>query len=302
MLLAAGLMIIFGTVFWLVYRQLSGALTGAAKAQLGVAEDMEIKSFILKFSKKLYRGLIMIIARNLLSEDKEKAIRRKLVTAGALDLLPPLEFMAFKIFLGFGLPIGIIAYNVISRAGLSTTMIIGIGLFGWFYPNLWVNGLKKARQDAITLALPFVIDMLTLSTEAGMDFMGAVQKVCEKARPSPLIEELERVLKEVQLGASRGDALRNFAWRVDMESISSFVAILVTADQMGAPIGAVLRAQSDLLRNERFLKAEKAGAAASQKILFPLIFLILPAVFIMIFGPVVLQFIYGGGGGGGLGF
>ena len=107
---------------------------------------------------------------------------------------------------------------------------------------------------------------------------------------------------EIQLGASRGDALRNFAWRVNMEVISSFVAILVTADQMGASIGPVLRAQSDLLRNQRFMKAEKAGAAASQKILFPLIFLILPAVFIMIFGPVILQFIYGGGGGGGLGF
>ncbi len=299
MLLWVGLGLIFFTVFWLVYRQMQNMLADATKATLGVAEDIPVNSLVLKYSKKLYRGFIMSIAKGVLKEDKEKKIKRKLVTAGATELLPPLEFMAFKILLGVFLPIAMFAYSFVAKAGLNPLMIVGIGIFGWFYPNLWIKGLKSKRQKDISLALPFVIDMLTLSTEAGMDFMGAIQKVVEKAKVSPLVLELERVLKEVQLGASRSDALRNFAWRVDLEIISSFVAILITADQMGASIGTVLRAQSDLLRNERFLKAEKAGAAASQKILFPLIFLILPAVFIMIFGPVVLSFVYGGGLAGG---
>lgn len=301
MLLALGLLVIFGITFWLTYRQLHAQFEGAARASLDVKEDAKYPSLILKYAKKLYKGLIMRIARNFLKEEKENDIKRKLQSAGATEMLTPVEFVAFKILMGIGLPLAMFVYNTIARAGMDPLFIVGLGVFGWFYPNLWVSGMAKTRQRNIELALPFVIDLMTLSTEAGLDFMGAIQKVVEKARPSPLIEELDRVLKEVQLGASRADALRNMSWRIGMDSISSFVAILVTADQMGASIGAVLRAQSDLLRNERFLKAEKAGAAASQKILFPLIFLILPAVFIMIFGPVALSFIYGGAGGGGLG-
>ena len=295
MLLVLGMIIVFGTTYWMVYRQLMAQLEGAARASLEIKEDVKYPSLILKYAKKLYKGLIMTIARNFVKEEKENEIKRKLQSGGALEILTPIEFFAFKILMGIGLPLTLFVYNTIVRAGINPLLIIGIGFFGWFYPNLWVGGMIKKRKREIELALPFVIDLMTLSTEAGLDFMGAIQKVVEKARPSPITEELDRVLKEVQLGASRGDALRNMAWRINMDSISSFVAILVTADQMGASIGAVLRAQSALLRNERFLRAEKAGAAASQKILFPLIFLILPAVFIMIFGPVALSFMHGGG-------
>lgn len=295
MLFILGLGIVFGTTYWLIYRQLKAQLEGAARASLEIKEDVKVPSLILKYAKKLYKGLIMTIARNFVKEEKENAIKHKLQSAGAVELMTPVEFFAFKILMGIGLPLALFVYTTIARAGIHPLLIVGIGVFGWFYPNLWINGMIKTRQREIELALPFVIDLMTLSTEAGLDFMGAVQKVVEKARPSPITEELDRVLKEVQLGAARGDALRNMAWRINMDSISSFVAILVTADQMGASIGAVLRAQSDLLRNERFLRAEKAGATASQKILFPLIFLILPAVFIMIFGPVVLSFVQGGG-------
>ena len=85
--------------------------------------------------------------------------------------------------------------------------------------------------------------------------------------------------------------MRDMAWRIDLQEINSLVAVLVTADQMGSPLGAVLRVQSDLIRVQRFTNAEKKGAAASQKLLFPLIFFIMPAVFIMIFGPVILGFL-----------
>jgi tight adherence protein C len=298
MLLTVGLGLIFASVFWVVYRQMTGQLAEAAKASLQVQTEVKIKSLILKYAKRLYRGLIMMIARQVVSADKEKVISRRLISAGITDVMTPIEFMAFKILLGVGLPLAILAYRMIANADISLLMIAGLCVFGWFYPDLWTNGLRGQRRNEITLALPFVIDLLTLSTEAGLDFMGAMQKVVDKARPSPLVQELDRVIKEVQLGSSRGDALRNMAWRVNIDAVSSLIAILVTSDQMGASMGPVLRAQSDMLRSDRFMRAEKAGAAASQKILFPLIFLILPAVFIMIFGPVVLQFVYGGRGGG----
>ena len=99
------------------------------------------------------------------------------------------------------------------------------------------------------------------------------------------------MLQQIQLGTNRGDSLRDMGWRIDLGEIASLVAVLVTADQMGSPLGPVLRVQSDLIRTQRFTKAEKKGAAASQKLLFPLIFFIMPAVFIMIFGPVILGFL-----------
>ncbi len=121
--------------------------------------------------------------------------------------------------------------------------------------------------------------------------MGSIAKVVDRAPPSPLIEELSVVLKDIQLGKTRAQALRSLAERLDMAEMSSFVAILVSADSMGASIGTVLRAQSESMRNERLTKAEKLGAQASQKILVPLVFFILPAVMLMIFGPIVLQMV-----------
>jgi tight adherence protein C len=139
------------------------------------------------------------------------------------------------------------------------------------------------------------VDLLALSTEAGLDFVGAIGKVVEKARPSPLVEELEQVLKEIKIGSSRAEALREMASRLDMQEVNSFVAILISADQMGAPIGRTLRQQSDQIRTQRFSAAEKAGAAAAQKLLIPTVLFILPAVMLMIVGPILVQYIQGGG-------
>jgi tight adherence protein C len=139
------------------------------------------------------------------------------------------------------------------------------------------------------------VDLLALSTEAGLDFLGAIGKVVEKARPSPLVEEFAQLLKEIKVGASRQDALREMAARIDMTAINSFVAILISADQMGASIGKILRQQSEQIRSERMLRAEKAGAAAAQKVLLPVALFILPAVILMIMGPFGLSFIYPSG-------
>ncbi len=166
-------------------------------------------------------------------------------------------------------------------------------LFGFQFPDIWLNGEVKRRQGLIRRALPYVMDLLTLSVEAGLDFVQGVGKVCEKARRSPLIEELSFFLGEIQLGSSRQQSLRNLSWRADMQEIRSFSALLIQADILGASVGPVLRAQSDLIRTRRFQAAEQEGAYAAQKILFPLIICIMPAVFVVIFGPIILNFIYG---------
>jgi tight adherence protein C len=180
---------------------------------------------------------------------------------------------------------------------LHPAILVGLALFGFIFPDQWLNGRVQLRQKEILLAMPYTMDLLTLSVEAGKDFVQAIGIVVEKSNPSPLVDEFRLFLQELQVGNTRQQALRNLAFRVQMSEVSSFVSLLVQADELGASIGPVLRAQSDLLRTQRFQRAEKAGAAAAQKILFPLVLCILPAVFIMIFGPIALSFLYGGGFG-----
>jgi tight adherence protein C len=136
---------------------------------------------------------------------------------------------------------------------------------------------------------------LALSVEAGLDFFSAIQKIVDKARgtDSVLAEELGIVLKDIKIGASKSQALKDLAERLDINEITSFVAVLVDAEQTGASISQVLKDQSVQMRMERFVRAEKAGARASQAILIPLMIFILPAVFIIVFGPVAVSFMYG---------
>ncbi len=225
-------------------------------------------------------------------EDKRKIFKRKLISAALREELTPDEFIGFKLFLILFFPIVSGILRALDLIDIEWYYIVGSAILGWFYPNFWVYTRIKDRQKKILRSLPFIVDLLALSTEAGLDFIGAIGKVVEKATSSPLVEELGQILREIKVGASRAEALHEMAYRVDMMEINSFVAILVSADQMGASIGKILRQQSEQIRIERIIRAEKAGAAAAQKILFPLVFLILPAVMLMIFGPFILSFLY----------
>jgi len=115
----------------------------------------------------------------------------------------------------------------------------------------------------------------------------------ERGGMGALRDELSTILNDIRLGKSRAEALKSFSQRVEIPEVSSFVSVLVQADMLGASIGPVLQQQAERMRVERNQRAEKAGAKASQKILFPLVLFIFPAVLIVIIGPVALQFIYG---------
>ena len=157
------------------------------------------------------------------------------------------------------------------------------------YPGMWLKGAVKRRHESIMRALPFVLDLLTLSVEAGMDFMGALQRNCGKRRMDPLNEELLRMTREIQLGTPRRTALRNMASRTGQSDLKSVVHALVQADELGVSIGAILRIQSDQLRSRRFDRAEKLANEAPVKMLAPLLLFIFPAVFVILLGPVIAR-------------
>jgi tight adherence protein C len=160
-------------------------------------------------------------------------------------------------------------------------------VFAYSYPIFWLNRSLKLRHLAIQRALPFVLDLLTLSVEAGMDFMSALQRNCERRKLDALNEELIRMTREIQIGLPRRVALRNMATRVDLADLRSVANALIQADELGVSIGAILRIQSDQMRSRRFDRAEKLANEAPVKMLFPLMLFIFPAVFVILLGPIL---------------
>jgi tight adherence protein C len=223
--------------------------------------------------------------------------RRKIISGGLKDELTADEFIAFKIMLVVVFPVVGGFVRALDLADIPNYVMFFLPVIGYFYPDFWVNGRIKVRHAQVIKSMPFVVDLLALSTEAGLDFIGAIQKVVEKAAPGPFIDEMEQVLKEIKVGSSRSEALREMAFRINLQEVNSFVAVLCSADQMGASIGKVLRQQSDQIRTLRFVRAEKAGALATQKLMFPTFALILPAILIMMLMPFGLQAYMNGGGG-----
>jgi tight adherence protein C len=202
------------------------------------------------------------------------------------------QLLALKLTLVFIFGIyGVMLLNVLPL--FVALVLIG---FGWIYVDIWLKDKITQRKRKIKLELPFLIDMLTLSVEAGLEFSAAVAKIVAKMDPSPLREELTVFLRQMQLGMSRREALRAMADRVNLQQMNSIVAALIQAAEMGSGIGSALRTQSEIMSGERFFEAEKKGAEASQKMLFPMVLFIIPAVMLVIIGPLIISFVYGRSG------
>lgn len=256
---------------------------------LGVkAGHRETKSLLLRIS----RPFILYFAQftqNLKLQEWRRKRQRDLLAAGMTEEITVEELLAYKFFLATLFFLVVLIYF----SGAAWWVFILVPMLGFFYPDRWLKDRRKKRAHDIVRTLPDVVDMLALSVEAGLDFVAAVNKVVRKSRPGALVAELGLVVSEMRLGATRSDAFRNMAFRCDVRELNSFVSILVQADKLGVSIGKVLRAQSDKMRTERFQKAERMGAIASQKILFPLILCIMPAIFIVFFGPLIVRFVTG---------
>lgn len=161
------------------------------------------------------------------------------------------------------------------------------------FPIPWLLGRAQERKVRIARELPFVLDLLTLVVEAGHDLSTGFAKVAEKMRPGPLQGEIAHSLRELRMGKSRRDALASMVARTGSVEVSRVVASLVQAERMGAPLGGTLRILAGQLRSERFLLAEKRAAQAPVKMLLPLVVFIFPAVFLVLFGPIVFASIGG---------
>jgi tight adherence protein C len=161
-------------------------------------------------------------------------------------------------------------------------------LIGFFLPVLFLRSMIDRRKDAIIKQLPDALDLMTICVDAGLTFDAAMRKVDEKW-DGPLPDEFGRVTYEMQLGKSRRQALRDMSDRIDVPDVTSFVASILQAEQLGVGIGKVLRIQSEQMRVRRRQRAEEKAHQAPVKMLFPMVFLIFPSMFVVLLGPALFQ-------------
>ncbi|MEI6210947.1 MAG: type II secretion system F family protein [bacterium] len=250
--------------------------------------------FLLRLLLPLTPNFFGLTMRPAFTRSRELADRR-LVSAGFDGLLDGREFLALKILVP--LVMGTLWFILLRGAARLLSPIeenlLNLTLLGFFllymYPVFWLKQSLAARHRSIQRALPFVLDLLTLSVEAGMDFMSALQRNCERRKLDALNEELIRMIREIQLGTPRRVALSNMSKRVDLADLRSVTYSLVQADELGVSIGAILRIQADQMRQRRFDRAERLANEAPVKLLFPLMLFIFPCVFIILLGPILQQ-------------
>ena len=220
-------------------------------------------------------------------------LRIRLARAGQPGGLTPDEFVACCTVAGMlGLAFGVV-FTVVGMTDASPILAIIPGMVSAYLPLLYLQDLVVRRLTSINRHLPFVLDLLSLSLGAGLDFNSSLESVVNKeSQKGPLVEELHYVLQEIKLGVTRRDALLNLKERVESEYLSSVVQAVVQAEAMGTPLSRILQVQAQANRLKRTQRAEKIAAEAGVKILFPLL-LILTAVFLTMFGPIIIRYLNG---------
>lgn len=236
--------------------------------------------------ERLLRPLVQQTAQFASSRTPQKSkdrLRQQLIMAGSPGGLQAAEFMAVKILLAFGgfaagilLPIPIL-YGIIFPIVL------------YIFPDFYLRRRVAQRQKEIALAVPDMLDLLTVSVEAGLGFDSAIAKVVEKSQGA-LAEEFQRMLQEIRIGRPRREALRSLSQRTGVDYLQELVAAIIQADQLGVSIGRVLRIQSTEIRRKRRQRAEEEAMKAPIKMLFPLVLFVFPSLFIVLLGPALMRF------------
>lgn len=223
----------------------------------------------------------------LLSPETAESLDTQIGLAGDYLGLTPEEYVSLSMVsavggAAFGVVMGVLMGNI----GL---LVIICCALGGALPYLQISGEAQRRLKEINRGLPYVIDLMALGMSAGLDFPGAVRQVVQKSSSpdDPLIEELTRILQELQLGRTRRQALLDFGKRAPTPSVTEFVSALIQAEDRGNPVAEVLQIQAGVSRMRRTVRAEEAAAKASVKMVGPL-FLLFACIMLLVMGPMIM--------------
>ena len=219
-------------------------------------------------------------------------VRDKFVHMGNTSPQAVDRFLALRAATVAGAVLAFLAVFVFNVTGLTGNLKLAVGVLSILVlllgPDSILNRKVEERQTAIQRSLPDILDLLTISVEAGLGFEQALDRVIH-AVPGPLSEEFSRMLGVIRAGAARAEAMRALDERCDAPELRSFVLAIIQADNFGVSIGRVLRAQSQEMRIKRRQLAQERAQKAPVKMLFPMVFCIFPALFLVVLGPAVLS-------------
>jgi tight adherence protein C len=216
-------------------------------------------------------------------------LQHKLMLAGTPANLDAPSLVVIKVFTTiFGIILAFFAQRVAGSGFQRLVLILFPIVLGFFGPDAWLSRKVEERRSSMQRSLPDVLDLLVISVEAGLGFDSALARVVSTV-PGPLTEEFFRMLQETRVGVSRRDAMRHLMERSDLDELRSFLLAMMQAEAFGVAIARVLRVQADEMRVKRRQRAQEKAFAAPVKIVFPLVFCIFPALFIVLLGPAAIQ-------------
>jgi tight adherence protein C len=234
-------------------------------------------------------GALVELARRFVPSEYVEKCRQKLIMAGKNQPEDLDRYLIVRIFAIIAVPVlWIVVWKLTHLKGTELlAVIVLVGMAGALGPDASLNRMVAERQNQIRNKLPDVLDLLTISVEAGLGFDQALNRTVTMV-PGPLAEEFNRMLGEMRAGASRADALTALDERTQVPELRSFILALLQADTFGVSVGAILRTQAVEMRVKRRQRAQEQAQKAPVKMLFPMVFCIMPALFVVIAGPAVI--------------
>jgi len=269
-------------------------------AQFGERElpdSLEEIELSLPFKDRVLLPLMRKIADLVVKFTPEKQLeqtRHQIELAGLAGSMEPTTFFVMRIAATIGLGLmAFLVFFVLSKNNNAIMYVIGGAALGYFFPVLWIKSKISKRQENIMKALPDALDLLTICVEAGLGFDQAMGKVYEKWE-NDLAVAFGRVLREIQLGKLRREALKDMTERMDVPDVTAFTAAVIQADQLGVSMTKILRVQSDQMRVKRRQRAQEKAHQAPVKMMIPMVLLIFPSLWIVLLGPAII-FMLGSG-------
>ena len=247
----------------------------------------------ISWKLKLLWPFIQIIANFFvifLPYEMVEKTEKSITSSGVSYLLTAEQFIALRIVSAIIAPLGAL-FVMFCLDDYQVPWIIAMALLGFMLPTIWLNDVRKKRNDAVIRTLPVYLDFLTMCVEGGLNLQGALTQAMDKGARGPLRNEFSIVLRDLRSGLSRAESLRRMSDRLKIQDITTFVSAIVQAEKMGASLANVLRLQSEQRRSERFQRAEKQAMEAPVKLVFPLVIFIFPITFIVLGFPIAMKFL-----------
>ncbi|OZM58143.1 pilus assembly protein TadC [Lottiidibacillus patelloidae] len=223
--------------------------------------------------------------------EKQDVLEKKLLQAGSPFNMTPVDFRLFQIALFLLLPVVFGYYGYLLQGNTSSIFVFGfIGtIVSLLFPNQYLKGKMKKRFALALKELPDILDLLTVSLEAGLGFDSALGKLVSK-KEGVLSTEFQRCLEEMRLGKTRREALSGVKDRLEIEEIQRLISAILQAEKLGIGLTKVLKVQSEEIREQRKQRAEEKAMKVPVKMMIPLVLFIFPSLFIVLLGPVAIQF------------